>query len=611
MLESVDCIVPLARFVRRFLTLTAIVEIAAALHALLLGGFYFTVGPLPISARGPYKPFVIGVVCGCISAWLYERETGRTSWRALKAWSGAIAAILAVATLAAGIHFGAFAAGGSDSYGYVSQALLWAKGNLFVKEPLATIHPLLAPAATPFGYRLTGSDTSVSIYSPGLPMMMAAAFLTGGEYALYLVVPLLGALTVWLTYVLGRYVGDWRTGLLAAIAMACSPIFLIQLFMPMSDVPAAAWWLAAIVIALSNIWGAAFLAGLASSLAVLTRPNLVPLAVAIALLVVVRQPESTAERKSQRQGTVTSASQRAVSGLLFGLGVLPGCAAVAILQQTLYGSATLSGYGPLQTLFKWEWAAINLQHYPKWLLEIHSAALLLAFIGLFPRQLSVDPQDNERPQSNAVTMLLAAYCVLVFACYLFYIPFEGWQNVRFLLPSVPVLLVLSARGALAIVDRFPSTMRSACFVAMCSLVAASYVDRAHRLGVFFVREDQRRFLTIGRYLGRALPQNAVVFAGMHSGSLRLYGNRPTVRWTQLQSQDLDAAVSLVTANGYSPYLLAESEEEQEFRQRFASTSALGRLDWAPIYQYAGHIGARVYSFAERARGSLPQAIPPE
>jgi Dolichyl-phosphate-mannose-protein mannosyltransferase len=266
--------VSIARLIRRLLTLTAIVEIVAALLALLFGGFYFTVGSLPISARGPYKPFVIGVTAACLAIWLYELETRRTTSGALQSSSRAIAATAAVATLAIGIHFGAFAAGGADSYGYVSQALLWAEGRLVVKEPLAALHPLLAPAAVPLGYQLTGSDTSVSIYPPGLPVLMAAAFRIGGEYALYLVVPLLGALTVWLTYVLGRRVGDWRTGLLASVAVSCSPIFVLQLLMPMSDVPSAALWLAALVVSLSNISGAAFLAGLIGSLAVLTRPDM-------------------------------------------------------------------------------------------------------------------------------------------------------------------------------------------------------------------------------------------------------------------------------------------------------------------------------------------------
>ena len=63
----------------------------------------------------------------------------------------AIAALL-LAVFAAGVHWGTFAAGGSDSYCYVHQAEGWATGHLQVVEPLALEAPwpdaslTLAPA---------------------------------------------------------------------------------------------------------------------------------------------------------------------------------------------------------------------------------------------------------------------------------------------------------------------------------------------------------------------------------------------------------------------------------------------------------------------------------
>ena len=63
----------------------------------------------------------------------------------------------------------------------------------------------------------------------------------------FLVVPLFAALLVWFTFALGRALDDEVTGLGAAVLLACSPIFLYQAVQPMSDVPAAALWLAAFV----------------------------------------------------------------------------------------------------------------------------------------------------------------------------------------------------------------------------------------------------------------------------------------------------------------------------------------------------------------------------
>ena len=84
----------------------------------------------------------------------------------------------------------------------------------------------------------------------GLSLLMAAAVALGGERALFLVVPLLGALAVWCAFLIGRRLGGPVAGAASAVLLACSPTFLYQLVQPMSDVPAAALWLAALALAL-------------------------------------------------------------------------------------------------------------------------------------------------------------------------------------------------------------------------------------------------------------------------------------------------------------------------------------------------------------------------
>jgi 4-amino-4-deoxy-L-arabinose transferase-like glycosyltransferase len=83
-----------------------------------------------------------------------------------------------------------------------------------------------------------------------------------------------------MTFVLGRRVtGSPGTALVAALLLAVSPPFMFHLMQPTSDVPAAAWWLLAIVAAHDRSWLGAAGSGAAASMAVLTRPNLLPLAV--------------------------------------------------------------------------------------------------------------------------------------------------------------------------------------------------------------------------------------------------------------------------------------------------------------------------------------------
>jgi hypothetical protein len=44
--------------------------------------------------------------------------------------------LIAAAVFALALSYGSFVAGGSDSYGYVSQARLWARGTPITHEPL-------------------------------------------------------------------------------------------------------------------------------------------------------------------------------------------------------------------------------------------------------------------------------------------------------------------------------------------------------------------------------------------------------------------------------------------------------------------------------------------
>ena len=95
-----------------------------------------------------------------------------------------------------------------------------------------------------------------------------------------MVVPLLGALAVWMTFLLGRRLSDGVTGVVAAV-LGGQPDFLYQLVQPMSDVAVVAWVTAAIVLAARPTVPSAALAGLSAGLAILTRPNLAPFVVPI------------------------------------------------------------------------------------------------------------------------------------------------------------------------------------------------------------------------------------------------------------------------------------------------------------------------------------------
>src|SRR5207245_1838155 len=103
---------------------------------------------------------------------------------------------------------------------------------------------------SPLGYRPARyRGAIVPTYAPGLPMVMALALkIARSRSAAFVVVPWLGAVAVWSTFLLGRRLDTAIVGLLGALLVACSATFLFHVIQPMSDVPATAWWILAAVL---------------------------------------------------------------------------------------------------------------------------------------------------------------------------------------------------------------------------------------------------------------------------------------------------------------------------------------------------------------------------
>ena len=163
-----------------------------------------------------------------------------------------VAAMAAGAVVMTGPTKGSFVAVASDPCGYVSQAHLWATGSLDVPEPLMQEMRDVAPpeAFAPLGWRPnTRQDGIVPTYAPGLPIVMGAFERFGGRNAVFFVVPLLGGIAVWATFLLGRSIWGSATAVSGALLLATSPVFLVQLTgPPMSDLPSAAWWVLALAL---------------------------------------------------------------------------------------------------------------------------------------------------------------------------------------------------------------------------------------------------------------------------------------------------------------------------------------------------------------------------
>lgn len=522
---------------------------------------------------------------------------------------GAIA-LVGAGVFATGISWGTFAVGGSDSYCYVQQARQWASGTLQVVEPLAVEAPWPDAPATfaPAGHIAspTVRGAAAPICPAGLSLLMVPAVYVGAALgrpdAVFAVVPLFGALLVWAVYLVGSRFSP-RVGLASALLVACSPAFLFQLMQPMSDVPAAALWVLATAVATGSHRKAPLFAGLLVSAAILVRPNLLPLGVVLGLWFVLESESgdgATQPLESPHHLTLTRVA-------VFAAASAPGCLAVALIQQTYYGSPLRSGYGPLDGLFAANHVVPNAMRYASWMSQVHTPVWVLAVVAPFfiPRRL---------------TALLASLIVVNVACYLPYVVFNDWWYLRFLLPAIAFVFVLVVAVSDSLIHRVKSLRRRESFectsrawtaqwaIPLAILLSIVFVREARARRVFDLHRLEARYERAGAYVATRLPANALVITSWESGSVRFYGRRKTVVWDVLDPAWLDRAVAYVRERGYEPYLLFERWEEPIFRQRFAG-STVAALDWPPAAEIGNQV--RIYRPDDRQRYLRGEAAPTE
>jgi len=503
----------------------------------------------------------------------------------------ALSLAAALATGALGLWKGAFVAGGPDSYGYVSEADLIAHGSLRVDQQFVRTMPW--PFAdwsfAPPGYRpATIRGFIVPTYPPGVPILMALFQRLAGARAVFYVVPLLGALCVWMTSELGASIHGRLTGTMAALLVAVSPSFMVELMAPASDVAATCWWTSTLALAVRDTSTAALGAGLTASLAVLTRPSLAPLAALVGLFYVWRLV---------RGGTTTQLAW-------FVAAALPGCLAVAAINGYLYGSPLRSGYEPVDALYSVaNWSA-NLDRYPRWLIETQTPFICLAFAApLFARG---DTRRQERAGAGLVpahVALLLSFAVGVFLSYLFYRPFGRgeWGYLRFLLPAYPALLILAVAVTLEGARRVIAGERAAtaAYVMVCGALGGWLARESVQRGALAAGALERRYRDVGRYIAAMLPANGVFIASLHAGSIRYYSGRLTINYQRLEPGWLDTAVKELTARGYHPFIAVDEYEEAQFRERFGASNRIGLLDWPPVAERIEPVHVRIYDPADR------------
>lgn len=461
----------------------------------------------------------------------------------LAEWLLRMALVTAIAlSVATWFRFLLTTIGGADSYGYVSASQLLRSGRLVDPQPIAE---WLAAAnrlalASPLGWA-PAADASgiVPIYPLGLPYVMALFGAVGGANGVFFVAPTAGLITLWLVHRVAREWYDALTALFAVALVAWNPLIITYAKQPMSDVPATMWVMLALFLALRPTGASAFGAGLAAGAAVLTRPALM---IAAALIPLIAHRGDSPWRRA-----------------MFGAaGLAAGVALLMALQQRMFGTPLSTGYGAMSALFSFDHVTTNLRIFVTqgWTV---TGALWIA--GLILGMIAARPEPRAKP-----AMIFAAVAVP----YLFYIPFDHWETLRYVLPGIVPLTILAADG-LVHFARWPRNHAATTAIACtCIAITVGLSERLlRRSSVWEVASLEARYPLAGDWVNINTPANSVVMANQHSGSLRWYGKRQTLRWDFIAAADLATTVRDLTQHGATAYVALEGDEVEMFESRFA------------------------------------------
>jgi hypothetical protein len=482
----------------------------------------------------------VRVLAGAAALFLVRQRVGIFSY---PAWLTRMVLLTAICgSVEAWLRFLLPTLGGADSYGYISASRLIASGHLIEAAPVAEwlSAPNRLALASPLGWTPSADGSGIAPAFPiGVSAVMALFSLAGGSAAVFYVAPIMGAITLWLVYGLAREWLDTDTALFATAIVAWNPLFITYAKQPMSDVPATMWVTLALWLAVRSTSATAFFAGLAAGAAVMTRPALLVAAVIIPIA-------------AHRGASPVRRAAAAAMGLAIGLAILMA------VQNHLFGSPFSTGYGSTATLFSIANATSNL-----WIFLRHGWAVLgpLWIPGLIVGIFAERPEPRWKP---------AAIFVAVALPYLFYLPFDHWETLRFLLPGIVPLTIVVADGLIHIarVTRKPGVATAGIFAFM-AIFAVRSESLMRKSSVWEVAAMEARYPLAGNWATVNTPPDSVILANQHSGSLRWYGRRQTLRWDFLEPAQLTTVIEELQSRGATVYAALEGAEVAMFEQRFA------------------------------------------
>ncbi len=284
----------------------------------------------------------------------------------------------------------------------------------------------------------------------------------------------------------------------------------------------------------------------------------------------------------------------------FAAGVAVSVIGIAVFNARVYESALTSGYGTTSDLYSLGFLSTNIRQFATWTVDVETPFVVVAILffvapGILPTARIAYPR-----------LLLGASLLVVLASYLFYQPFDAWWYLRFLLPMWPVTMLLAAAGMESIARRWLRPVYPFAIAAAVAVIAWHGVRTAVDRHVFDLGRSERRYIDVARFIAAQTDPAAVILSVQHSGSLRLYADRLTLRYDALDPLWLDRVVAYLESIGRRPYYVLDGGEVDAFRQRFGAANRAGALDWPPMATLGGTIA--VYDPIGRDPDASPLAI---
>jgi hypothetical protein len=316
---------------------------------------------------------------------------------------------------------------------------------------------------------------------------------------------------------------------------------------------------------------AALAAGIAAGVAIMIRPNLAPLA-GVILVWIAWRSVGARDRTTGRE---------ALRGLWFLLPTAAGGIAVAAVNSRLYGSPLASGYD-LTDGFLLSYVLPNVRRYGWWLL---SAETPFAIAGLACLAIPSVAVWRTRASRRALP-LLGSVALIVWISYLLYVPWDAWWYLRFLLPAWPMMTIGTA-SLIAAAHRTSWPFVRAAAILILLAIGAGGVRQAVAREAFSIARGESKYVEVAKTVESLTDRDAVIIAAQHSGSIRYYAGRLTLRWDVGDPAWLDRTVDWLAAHGHHPYFVLEPQEVDDLRARYGPTNLSARLDWTPMVSFRG------------------------